>query len=179
MYMYVLVMIQYKKNKGANMALASTTAAYTLIGLASKFQEFFYSDAADVTFEYMNEDGEKLSTSVPNVAKIEDNLIKNGGISKRILVTEDVTLDDYAYYSVDTTDARTLTLPAEPVDGDFKIILDYAKNAQNNPVTVEGNGIKIEDEDDDLTLDVNGFFVLVVYNESAGSWYVANASSSK
>ena len=56
------------------MPLASTTAAHTLIGLASKFQEFFYSNAADVTFEYMNEDGERLTTTVPNVAKVTADL---------------------------------------------------------------------------------------------------------
>jgi hypothetical protein len=155
------------------MPLASTTAAYTLIGLASKFQEFFYHDAGDVTFEYMNEDGERLTTTVPNVAKIEQNLLDNA-TTKRIYVNEDMVLEDHAYYTVDTSNSRTLTLPANPTNNDIRFILDGVNNAQNNPVNIERNGKKINNSETNASLDVNGFFILLLFNEAKDSWYLIN-----
>ena len=53
------------------MPLASKTAAYTLIGFATKFQDYFRGEAGDVTFKYMNsDDSEVKETTVPNVAKL-------------------------------------------------------------------------------------------------------------
>lgn len=56
------------------MGLPYETAAYTLIGMATRFQDFFYAPEQDVTFEYMNENGEVKTATVPNVAKIKKQL---------------------------------------------------------------------------------------------------------
>lgn len=60
------------------MALSSSVAAYTLIGMAEKFQDFFYGDAQDVTFKYMDADGNILTKTVPNIAKVTAELRDNG-----------------------------------------------------------------------------------------------------
>ena len=80
------------------MPIASSVAAFTLINLASKFQEFFYGDAADVTFEYMNEDGEVLSTTVPNVAKVTAELQENGVTDSEL---DDILKEYYKQGEVD------------------------------------------------------------------------------
>jgi len=60
------------------MPLSSTTAAYTLIGMAEKFQDFFYNGAADVTFSYKDINGNIQTKTVPNIAKVTANLLANG-----------------------------------------------------------------------------------------------------
>jgi len=56
------------------MALTTKSIAYTLISLASKFQEFFYADAADVTFSYMDDDNVIRESTVSNIKKITEEL---------------------------------------------------------------------------------------------------------
>jgi hypothetical protein len=111
------------------MPLASTTAAYTLIGLASKFQEFFYHDAGDVTFEYMNEDGEKLTTSVPNVAKVTADLQANA--------VTDAELEDAlkAYYVKTDVDGIADAIVAKFGDYYKKNEIDGKINTLNNTIS--------------------------------------------
>jgi len=73
------------------MALSSTTAAYTLIGMAEKFQDFFYADAQDVTFKYMDVNGIILTKTVPNIAKVT-NALNINGVTSKVLAT---TLNNY------------------------------------------------------------------------------------
>ena len=60
------------------MPLSSSTAAYTLIGMAGKFQDFFYNSARDVTFSYKDGNGNIQTKTVPNVAKVTQQLLANG-----------------------------------------------------------------------------------------------------
>jgi len=57
------------------MGMSSKIAAYTLIGMAEKFQDFFYDKkSADVTFKFMNNEGEVKEETVPNISKIRESL---------------------------------------------------------------------------------------------------------
>jgi len=127
----------------------------------------------------------------PTVIKFNDSL-NNGDevvvyIWKKVggagggLNTVNIDSDSNVYtnklYIVDTSSAAlTVTLPSSPAAGEMLWIADGNNNAQNNNVTVARNGNKINDDDDDLTCDVNGFFIGLVYNAN-GSWYVTNANS--
>jgi len=98
----------------------------------------------------------------------------SGGILV-IYVTDDITLETGYQYVVDTsTKSINLTLPATPSDNDLIIMSDGRNNAQNQPVNVLHNGININDTADDLVCDINGFYVQLVYNATANSWYVIN-----
>ena len=56
------------------MDISTKSTAYTLISMASKFQEFFHGDAGDVLFKYMGENNEVSEATVPNIAKIINTL---------------------------------------------------------------------------------------------------------
>lgn len=72
---------------------------------------------------------------------------------------------------VDTTSSViTLTLPASPRQGDQVIIADKAYTFATNNVIVERNGSTIQGYDEDLTINIDGALVTLVY--SGATWVV-------
>jgi len=98
----------------------------------------------------------------------------NAGINKAF-ASDDSDVEADKWYFVDTSSKSiTLTLPSDPDNYDTLRVSDRTNNAQNNAVTIDRNGNKINDSDDDLTCDVNGFYVTLTYDSDTGSWYVIN-----
>lgn len=66
--------------------MASSRAAifYNIIKKAKEFQDFFYGDAKDVTFKYMDSKGNIITKTVPNLAKVTAELIANGVADKQL-----------------------------------------------------------------------------------------------
>jgi len=60
------------------MAINYETQAYTLIGMAAKFQDFFNSDPKDVEIKYKDKDGNIKTKTVPNIAKLKQELNDHG-----------------------------------------------------------------------------------------------------
>lgn len=76
---------------------------------------------------------------------------------------------------VDTSGgAYTITLPANAsllVDDTIQII-DIANNAANNNITVARNGSEINNAADNLTIDVSGAIVTLIYTGATYGWVV-------
>ena len=76
---------------------------------------------------------------------------------------------------VDTSSsAITVTLPANAtllVDDTIQIV-DIASNAGSNNITVGRNGSEINNSAEDLTIDVNGAIVTLIYSGSTYGWIV-------
>ena len=73
-------------------------------------------------------------------------------------------------YVVDTSSARTLTLPASATAGDEIQIVDGSNNAQTNNITISRNSHKINGVSDDAIIDVNGGFNTFVYTGTSYGW---------
>ena len=72
----------------------------------------------------------------------------------------------------DTTGgAFTITLPASPTEGNSVVIGDGGDWSTNN-LTVARNGSNIEGVADDLTLDLGGITVEIVYEDATDGWQV-------
>jgi hypothetical protein len=70
---------------------------------------------------------------------------------------------------VDTSSARTITLPVSASLGDEIRIVDGTGNAATNNITVDRNNHKINGADSDLTINVNrAAFGLTYYNATNG-----------
>lgn len=70
--------------------------------------------------------------------------------------------------------AYTVTLPANAdtlVDDTIQII-DIANNAGTNNITVNRNGSEINNSAENLTIDVNGAIVTLIYSGSTYGWIV-------
>jgi hypothetical protein len=73
----------------------------------------------------------------------------------------------------DDTNDYTIKLPSDPADMDLVKIGDYDANAANNPVHIDGNGNKIEN-DNTLDADVNDFLLEITWNDKASKWVILN-----
>jgi hypothetical protein len=73
-------------------------------------------------------------------------------------------------YFVDTTAARTLTLPASPAVGNEIQVFDASGLAGTNNITINSNSGKINGAVQDLILDANGAVAILTYTGSTYGW---------
>lgn len=84
-------------------------------------------------------------------------------------VSSNITIAKGKYF-VDTSLARTLTLPASPTLGDEIQIFDATGTAGTNIITVANNGNKINGVLDSASLDANGVAAVFVWTGSTYGW---------
>jgi len=85
-------------------------------------------------------------------------------------ISSNITLVAGTRYLVDTSAARTLTLPANPSAGDEIQILDAIGTAGTNNITVASNSLKINGSVQDALLDVNGVAAVFIYTGATYGW---------
>lgn len=85
-------------------------------------------------------------------------------------INSNITLVSGTRYFVDTTAARSLTLPASPSAGDEIQIFDATGTAGTNNITVLRNSLKINGQSDDALLNANGAAASFVYTGSTYGW---------
>jgi hypothetical protein len=87
--------------------------------------------------------------------------------------SSNITLASGNSYMVDTTAARTLTLPASPSLGAEVHIFDATGSAGTNNITVANNSTNINGQNTNLTIDSNYAAVNLVYVGAAYGWRVS------
>lgn len=85
-------------------------------------------------------------------------------------INSNITLVGNTKYFVDTTAARTLTLPASPTVGNEIQIFDATGTAGTYNITVANNSIKINGVLDSALLDVNGVAASFTYTGTTYGW---------
>ena len=89
-----------------------------------------------------------------------------------VAISSNITLSISNKYFVDTTAARTLTLPASPSTGDELYIFDASNNALTNNITVLPNSNKVQGSVQNLIIDSNAATVALTYTGSSYGWAV-------
>ena len=87
-------------------------------------------------------------------------------------ISANTTLVAGRRYFVDTTAARTLTLPASPAVGNEIIIIDATGTAGTNNITINSNSGKINGTVQNATIDVDGAAASFIYTGSTYGWRV-------
>lgn len=87
-----------------------------------------------------------------------------------LAISANTTLIAGRRYFVDTTAARTLTLPASPTLGQEIVIVDATGTAATNNITILRNGGKINGLTEDAILDVNQGTSTFTYTGSTLGW---------
>jgi hypothetical protein len=85
-------------------------------------------------------------------------------------VSSNITLSSFNKYFVDTTAARTLTLPASPSVGDEIYVFDASGSAATYNITVSRNSNKINGVSDDAIIDISGSSSSFIYTGSTYGW---------
>lgn len=100
----------------------------------------------------------------------QNQFVVSGDLGNASSISSNVTLAVNNKYFVDTTAARTLTLPASPSLGDEIYIFDATGTAFTNNITVSRNGNKINGISDDAIIDINGASTILTYTGSTYGW---------
>ena len=87
-----------------------------------------------------------------------------------VSISANTTLVAGRRYFVDTTAARTLTLPASPAVGNEIQVFDATGLAGTNNITINSNSGKINGAVQDLILDANGAVAILTYTGSSYGW---------
>jgi hypothetical protein len=117
--------------------------------------------ATDKTFNWV-----QSTASFTSSEPISAPAFKSAGTA----VSSNITLVSGYKYFVDTTSARTLTLPASPSLGDEIQIFDATGTAFTNNITLSRNGNKINGISDDGIIDINGASATLTYTGSTYGW---------
>ena len=90
-----------------------------------------------------------------------------------VSVSSNITLEANKRYLVNTSAARTLTLPASPANGDEVQVFDVTGTAATNKITVASNSLKINGTVQDLEIDSNSAAAVLVYTGTTYGWRVS------
>ena len=89
-----------------------------------------------------------------------------------LAISANTTLVAGRRYFVDTTAARTLTLPASPTLGQEIVVVDASGTAGTYNITINSNSGKINGTVQNLTIDVDGAGASLIYTGSTYGWRV-------
>ena len=87
-----------------------------------------------------------------------------------LAISANTTLVAGRRYFVDTTAARTLTLPASPTLGQEIVVFDATGTAGTNNITLSRNGNKINGLSEDAIIDVDKSAAVLIYTGSTIGW---------
>ena len=95
-----------------------------------------------------------------------------GGTLPSSTVSSNVTLSSNYKYFVDTSAARTLTLPPSPSVGDEIYVFDASGTAGTYNITIARNSNLINGNAGNLVFDVNGAAISLIYTGATYGWRV-------
>lgn len=123
--------------------------------------------------------GNYTATTVEGVlTEIDGRLdtLEAGGTLDWEIKTAAYTAADGDKLLVDTSGgAVTITLPASPSAGDEVVVRDAKRTSETNAITVARNAENIGGLAEDLTIDLNGAEVHLVYVDAGHGWSLASA----
>lgn len=90
-----------------------------------------------------------------------------------VVVSSNINVSNGIRYFVNTSAARTLTMPSSASEGDEIQIFDVSGFASANNITMAPNGLKINGVVQDLEIDVAYAAVSMVYTGSDYGWKVS------
>lgn len=89
------------------------------------------------------------------------------------IVSSSTTAEADTNYFVDVSSSSvTVTLPSSPTLGQTVIISDFKFNSATNAIVVNRNGANILGQAENLTIDVDGASVELVYSDSSTGWMI-------
>lgn len=96
------------------------------------------------------------------------------------LVNSSISLISGTRNLVDTSTATiTLTLPANPVQGDEITIMDGSGDAATNNITIDRNGGIIESANANITLNSEHELVTLTYYDITTGWVISDTNSAQ
>ena len=98
-----------------------------------------------------------------------------GATTREVSTTFSATVNDRILANT-ASGAYTITLPANAslLDGDIVQIIDISNNAASNNLTIGRNGSLMNGAAENLTIDVSGAIVTLIYSGSTYGWIIGS-----
>jgi hypothetical protein len=143
----------------------SATSVLTTTG------DFLYASAANTLARLgIGTNGQLLQSNGTTAAWAT---VSSSPVFPATATSSNITLASGNSYMVDTTSARTLTLPASPALGAEIHIFDATGSAASNNITVNNNSSNINGQNTTLLIDKAYAGVTAIYVGSAYGWRVS------
>lgn len=97
-----------------------------------------------------------------------------GGIEYTSISTNTNAEVSKGYLINSTSNTVTLTLPLTPILGDTIAVVDSHHQSSTNAITIARNGSKIEGQEEDLVLDIDGSGFTLVYVDTTRGWEIVS-----
>jgi hypothetical protein len=151
-----------------NIILVGHTGQYFLLGVSGTG---YTSGQATTSYISKNNGSYLLPKGRAEIYNYNQNqFVVSGDLGIDNTVSSNITLISGNNYFVNTSAARTLTLPASPTLGDTIVIYDASGTAATNNITIARNGSNINGVADDAIIDVNQASSAFVYTGAAVGW---------
>jgi hypothetical protein len=102
--------------------------------------------------------------------------MEGGGGLEWSVISGDTDAEADKGYLMNASGNITLTLPANPSEGDTVGVCDFANKATTYTLTVARNGKNIEGSADDLVLNIDGVGFVLCYTNEARGWEVVSGT---
>ena len=155
-------------NDDADFAGTMTTA---LSGKAAVSHVHPISEVTSLQTELDAKAASSHSHAVSDVTGLQDALDAKKAEAIYEIAANNTLLANSRYF-VNTTAARTLTLPSAPAVGAEIWIVDQSNQAETYNITVNNGGSLINGASDTLVIDVNGAIATLVYTGSTLGWRI-------
>lgn len=156
-------------------------------GILQKLNTNFSVSGTNIIFTDAPDNNAEIDVYTLVKEKVSIDTVANGAITRAKLtgaitrstvgvyssISANATLVAGGYYFVDTTAGElTVTLPASAVMGDTIRIIDLAGTFDTNNLTVNRNSHKIQRIEEDLTVDIDGSALDLVYSNATNGWLI-------
>ena len=134
--------------------------------------DIWYNTTTDVVYRYTN-DGVS-SYWIDITGPTYGGSVTGGSVATYVEATGNITLAVNTKYLVNTSAARTLTLPATPTIGQEIGIIDGTGTCATYNITINRNSSNIQGLAEDLTINSNRAAFTLVYYNVANGWVLTN-----
>ena len=132
------------------------------------------SDAASSAFAEADAASSAAASASSKIAAQSAAWEAGGGLNWSLLSASSNAAVDTGYLIKASAAAVTLTLPADPSEGDTIGVCDIYEKATTNTITIARNTKNIEGAAEDLVIDIDGAGLTLTYTDATIGWKITS-----
>ena len=153
---------------------SGTSTSSSTVPTSPGIGDIWYNTTTDVLYRYTNDGVSSYWLDITGPTYGGSVVSSGGSAATYAEATGNITLAVNTKYIVDTSAARTLTLPATPTLGQEIGIIDGTGTCATYNITISRNSSNIQGLAEDLTINSNRAAFTLVYYNVANGWVLTN-----
>lgn len=160
------------KTSGSDVVLSDLQARELVLG--GQENSLFVRNISSDLLQFLPVDDASISTdSTWSSDKMNTELLAANPMDNVAVTNANYTAgSNERLFTTTSTTSLTITLPPSPAMGDIVEVLDVTGDFDDNNVTLDRNGLKIDGAEENLILDVEKAITVLTYSGSSQGWLV-------